>query len=180
MGQTGGGSRFGRHALGEKPGLLQDKLVVQQGQSLRGNGGDIARAAAHILVGKVDLLLGGDGRLELLDFKASERSTDPVLLATYEDQLCTYAHVLEQRYGKRPERLLLYWTAEADKSTALMEMPYVPEKVEAAGRRFDNVVAKIKAREFRITSVPEAKICKECDLKMICHAEGIISREARG
>jgi len=24
--------------------------------------------------------------------------------------LCTYAHILEQRYGKRPDRLLLYWT----------------------------------------------------------------------
>ena len=64
------------------------------------------------------------------------------LLATYEDQLCTYAHILERRHGKRPERLLLYWTAEANKADALMEMPYTPEKVDGAGRRFDSVVAK--------------------------------------
>ena len=31
----------------------------------------------YILAGKVDLLLGSDGKLELLDFKTSERSTDP-------------------------------------------------------------------------------------------------------
>jgi DNA helicase-2/ATP-dependent DNA helicase PcrA len=134
----------------------------------------------YILVGKVDLMLGSDGKLELLDFKASERSTDPLLLATYEDQLCTYAHILERRHGKRPERLLLYWTAEAQKADALMEMPYAAEKVDDAGQRFDAVVAKIQARDFRVSRVPERKVCKECDLRGVCHSEGIISREARG
>ena len=130
----------------------------------------------YILVGKVDLLLGSDGKLELLDFKTSERSSDPALLATYEDQLCTYAHILERRYGKRPERLLLYWTAEESKSDALMEMPYTPEKVKGAGRRFDRVVAKIEAGSFRVTHVPERKVCKECDLKAFCAEEGVIQR----
>lgn len=31
----------------------------------------------YILSGKVDLLLGGDGKLELLDFKTSPRPTEP-------------------------------------------------------------------------------------------------------
>lgn len=132
----------------------------------------------YILVGKVDLLMGGDGKLELLDFKTSERSADPKLLATYEDQLCTYAHVLEQRQGNYPERLLLYWTAEPDKGDALMEIPYRRENVEAAGRRFDHVVSSIQARDFTVTQVPEPKVCKECDLKSLCSAEGVI-RERR-
>jgi DNA helicase-2/ATP-dependent DNA helicase PcrA len=106
----------------------------------------------YILVGKVDLLLGSDGKLELLDFKTSERSTDPLMLANYEDQLCTYAHILERRNGKRPERLLLYWTAETNKADALMEMRYTPEKVDGAGQRFDAVVAKIQARDFRVSA----------------------------
>jgi DNA helicase-2/ATP-dependent DNA helicase PcrA len=46
----------------------------------------------YILTGKVDLLLGGDGKLELLDFKTSPRPKDsPELIAAYERQLCTYA-----------------------------------------------------------------------------------------
>jgi len=54
----------------------------------------------YILTGKVDLLLGGDGRLELLDFKTSPRPVhSPALLTSYERQLCTYAHILETRYG---------------------------------------------------------------------------------
>lgn len=34
-----------------------------------------------------------------------------------------------------------------------------------------------KAREFTVTAPPEAAICKKCDLKMLCHAEGILRRE---
>jgi CRISPR/Cas system-associated exonuclease Cas4 (RecB family) len=50
--------------------------------------------------------------------------------------------------------------------------------VEEAGRYFDETVRRIQAREFAVTTPPEAGICKECDLKMLCHAEGIIQRSA--
>ena len=135
----------------------------------------------YILAGKVDLLLGGDGKLELLDFKTSPRPKDsPELIAAYERQLCTYAHILERRHGRHVDRLFLYWTSEARKEDALMVLPYDPRRVDAAGRHFDETVRRIQAREFAVTTPPEAAICKECDLKMLCHAEGIISREARG
>lgn len=134
---------------------------------------------SYILSGKVDLLLGSDGKLELLDFKTSPRPTDsPELIAAYERQLCTYAHILEHRHGRRVDRLLLYWTAEPRKQDALMVLPYDPERVEEAGLYFDRTVRRIHAREFAVTTTPEATICKECDLRMLCHAEGIISREA--
>jgi len=130
----------------------------------------------YILVGKVDLLLGSDGKLELLDFKTSPRPKDsPELIAAYERQLCTYAHILEQRHGKRVERLLLYWTSEPRKEDALMVLPYDPQKVEEAGRHFDETVRRIQARAFAVTTPPEAAICKECDLRMLCRSEGIIT-----
>jgi len=129
----------------------------------------------YILIGKIDLLMGGDGRLELLDFKTSPKPVDsPELLATYERQLCTYAHILEKRYGKRPDRLLLYWTAEEKKSEALMQFPYRRELVDEAARDFDSVVRKIKSKDFQIITVPESKICKECDLRSYCVNEGTI------
>jgi DNA helicase-2/ATP-dependent DNA helicase PcrA len=127
----------------------------------------------YILTGKVDLLMGGDGKLEILDFKTSERVNDPELIAAYERQLCTYAHILERRHGKRPERLLLYWTAEPRKQDAVMEFPYRPELVDEAGRYFDEVVGRIQAADFRIVRVPERKVCKECDLRSLCAAEGL-------
>jgi ATP-dependent exoDNAse (exonuclease V) beta subunit len=129
----------------------------------------------YIPTGKVDLLLGGDGRLELLDFKTSPRPAhSPVLLAGYERQLCTYAHILQTRYGKRPDRLLLYWTAEPHKQDALMEFPYRPERVAAAGAYFDQVVAKILQKDFTMLAPPEPNICKECDFRRYCAGEGTI------
>jgi DNA helicase-2/ATP-dependent DNA helicase PcrA len=69
-----------------------------------------------ILVGKVDLLLGGDGKLELLDFKSQPRpSENDERIPSYYQQLCTYSHILETRDGRRPERLMLYWTGEPRK-----------------------------------------------------------------
>jgi DNA helicase-2/ATP-dependent DNA helicase PcrA len=130
----------------------------------------------YILAGKVDLLLGGDGRLELLDFKTSPRPKDgPALIAAYERQLCTYAHILERRHGRHVDRLLLYWTSEPRKQDALMVLPYDPKRVEEAGRYFDETVRRIQAREFAVTTPPEAAICKECDLRMLCRSEGIIT-----
>jgi len=130
----------------------------------------------YILAGKVDLLLGGDGKLELLDFKTSPRPKDsPELIAAYERQLCTYAHILERRHGRHVDRLLLYWTSEARKEDALMVLPYDPRRVEEAGLHFDETVRRIQAREFAVTMPPEAVICKECDLRMLCRSEGIIT-----
>jgi len=135
----------------------------------------------YILAGKVDLLLGGDGRLELLDFKTSPRPKDsPELIAAYERQLCTYAHILERRHGRHVDRLLLYWTSEPRKQDALMVLPYDSRRVEEAGRHFDETVRRIQAQEFEVKTPPEAAICKECDLRRLCHAEGIISKEAQG
>jgi DNA helicase II / ATP-dependent DNA helicase PcrA len=126
----------------------------------------------YILMGKVDLLMGTDNKLELLDFKTSPKpAVSKNLLWDYERQLCTYAHIIERRYSKRPERLLVYWTSEEKKKDALMEFPYRPQLVEEAGRHFDEVVGKIEAKDFRVAKRPEAGICKECDVRYYCYKE---------
>ena len=130
----------------------------------------------YILGGKVDLLLGGDGKLELLDFKTSPRPKDsPDLLSAYERQLSTYAHILERRHGRRVDRLLLYWTSEKNKDDALTVFPHHSERIEEAGRYFDHVVARIQNEDFQVTHPPEAGICKECDLRRLCRNDGIIA-----
>ena len=129
----------------------------------------------YILTGTVDLLLGGDGKLELLDFKTSPRPKDtPDLIAAYERQLCTYAYIVEQRYGRRVDRLLLYWTSEERREDALMVLPYLSHQVQEAGQHFDETVHRIRAGEFSVATPPEVAICGECDLRMLCHAEGVI------
>ncbi len=130
----------------------------------------------YILAGKVDLLMGSDGRLELLDFKTSPRpKNSPELIAAYHRQLCTYAHILERRHGRRVDRLLLYWTSEPRKQDALMDLPYDAMQVEEAGMYFDETVRRIQAHQFAVITPPEASICKECDLNRLCRNDGIIT-----
>jgi hypothetical protein len=49
--------------------------------------------------------------------------------------------ILEQRYCKRPDRLLLYWTSEAKKEDALWSFPQA-RSGRGAGSHFDGVVRK--------------------------------------
>ena len=130
---------------------------------------------SYILTGKVDLLLGKDDKLELLDFKSQPRpAVDVARLDHYYQQLLVYAHILEHRYHKYPERLGLYWTGEAKRDDALMVFPYKPERVTAAGEYFDSVVAHIQARDFAVKQLPEKKVCAECDIRSYCNKQGTI------
>ena len=132
----------------------------------------------YILAGKIDLLLGGDGKLELLDFKTAPRPKEsPDLLSAYGRQLCTYAHILEDRHKKKVDRLILYWTSEASKKDAMMILPYDHKEAELAGKHFDEVVSRIEKKEFDVKKPPEAGICLECDLRTLCKAEGIIKKD---
>lgn len=131
----------------------------------------------YILMGKIDLLMGADDKLELLDFKTAPKPKDsPDLITTYHRQLCTYANILEKHRGRRPERLFLYWTSEKLKRDALMEFPYDRDMVQEADRYFDAVIRKIQTKAFVVAKVPEAAICKECDFSRYCASDGLFKQ----
>jgi len=133
----------------------------------------------YILSGSVDLLMADDGSLEILDFKASKRPpAGHFSLETYYQQLCIYAHILQSRLNRTPDRLLLYWTAESELSQALMEFPYDAADVKEAINHFDEIVRKIQALDFQVITTPEKSTCKECDFKSFCVAKGTIDRKA--
>lgn len=124
----------------------------------------------YIITGKVDLLLGKDNKLEVLDFKSQPRPhlSDPIL-ERYSKQLNLYAYILRERYRKEPERLYIYWTAEDKRKDALMEIDYDPKLVEKVGNHFDSVAKCILNRDFEIKNWPDkTKICKECDFRFYC------------
>ena len=132
----------------------------------------------YILSGKIDLLLGEDEKLELLDFKSQPRpAQDDARLKGYYRQLLIYAHILEQRYDRHPERLYLYWTGEERREDALMCFPYEPERVAEAGAHFDRVVARILAEDFAVRQAPEVRVCKECDFRTYCAGERTIKQK---
>lgn len=129
----------------------------------------------YILTGAVDLLLADDGSLEVLDFKSQARPDDGErVLRTYYQQLCIYAHILEQRRGRQPDRLLLYWTAERTRERALMSFDYRPDDVVGAVAHFDAVVAEVQAQQFDVLQLPPRTVCKECDFRSYCVSTGTI------
>jgi DNA helicase-2/ATP-dependent DNA helicase PcrA len=133
----------------------------------------------YILTGAVDLLLADDGAMEVLDFKSLRRpkDDDPIVSAYYQ-QLCIYAHILESRRGRRPDRLLLYWTGERTREAALMSFEYRPEDVAGAVEHFDEVVAAVQAQRFEVIVPPDPGICKACDFRAYCVLAGTIDAKA--
>lgn len=124
----------------------------------------------YIINGKVDLLLGKDDKLEVLDFKSQQKPVrGDAMLEKYRYQLHVYTHILKERYNKEPERLYLYWTGEENRKDALMEINYNEKLVEAAGKHFDAVARCIICKDFDIKTKPDkTKVCKECDFKYFC------------
>lgn len=80
----------------------------------------------------------------------------------------------EQRRGRLPERLFLYWTEEEHKKDALMEISYRPELIEKTNLYLDTIIANIQAKQFAVVTPPEWKVCKACDMHSLCKKEGLI------
>ena len=132
----------------------------------------------YILTGKVDLIMGADQHLEILDFKAQPRPPDgSPWLSSYHDQLMIYAHILQERYQKTPDQLVLYWTAEETREKAAMTFPYNPGQVEKASRRFDAIAHQILEHDFDIKSFPQLRVCRECDLLAYCQPPGLSAKK---
>lgn len=127
----------------------------------------------YILTGQIDSLMRVKGKLHLLDFKTGQKQRQTLeQLEAYERQLCTYAHIIEQRGEELPERLFIYWTGEERRQDALMEVYYQPEEAKRAGRYFDTIVANIHSRAF--AAKPGPRSCIACNLRSICMKEGIL------
>lgn len=130
----------------------------------------------YILHGAIDLVLGEDGELEVLDFKGQKRPDDNhPMIETYYKQLCIYAHILEERKKVRPTKLHIYWTGESDKNRALMSFDYIPEDVANAAAHFEQVVRAIQEEKFDVTDAPDMKVCNECDFKSYCESKGTLT-----
>ncbi len=169
---------IGENAKASAQGQVRDYFAENRNQMHRVTETEVdvsLEKEGYILTGAVDLLLADDGAMEVLDFKAAQRPRDgdPVL-RTYYQQLCIYAHILEARRGRRPDRLLLYWTGERTRRAALMSFDYRPEDVTGAVAHFDEGVVAVQAQRFEVAVPPDRRICKECDFRSYCISQGTI------
>lgn len=123
----------------------------------------------YIIKGKVDLIEGKDDTVEIVDFK-SEKKPDMELdrdrLEQYRNQLNVYAHIVEEKTGKKVSKMKLYYTGE-ENSNPIIEFPYRKKDMEKTIESFDNIVHKIMDKDFTQCS-SDAKVCQNCDFRFYC------------
>jgi len=123
----------------------------------------------YIIEGKVDLVKGENGTVEIVDFK-SEKKPDLIKhadrLEQYRRQLHIYAHLIEERTGQKVSKMHLYYTGE-ENGIPTITYPYTKTAVEGTIAAFDETVHKIMKKDFRKCS-NDMKVCKNCDFRFYC------------
>lgn len=130
----------------------------------------------YILKGKIDLVEGEKGTVELVDFKSGEKpdvnTTDEhkrKILNQYRRQLEVYAYLIEQRYGHKVSAMHLYYPKE-ESGNPRITYRYQAQNIENTIEAFDDVVKKIENKEFSMKGVRRnEKNCSECDLRFYCN-----------
>ena len=124
----------------------------------------------YIIDGKIDLVKGVDGTVEIVDFK-SERKPDMVKmrerLEHYRRQLQIYAYLIEQRTGQKVSKMHLYYTGE-ENGNPIITYPYTRTAIEGTVAAFDDTVHKILRKDFK-HRCDDAKTCKNCDFRYYCN-----------
>lgn len=124
----------------------------------------------YILIGTVDLIRGDGDTVEIVDFK-SEKKPENLLNSDsaerYKRQLEVYAHLVEEKTGKKVCRMHIYYTGEEnDEPTVTFEKS--KESIDKTIKSFDEVVTKIQKHDYSKQS-NSLKLCRECDMRYYCH-----------
>ncbi|MBQ6143371.1 MAG: ATP-dependent helicase [Clostridia bacterium] len=123
----------------------------------------------YIIEGKIDLIRGENGTIEIVDFK-SEKKPDLVKqserLEQYRRQLHIYAHLIEERTGQKVSKMHLYYTGE-ENGVPTITYPYTKTAIEGTMAAFDDTVKKIMNKEYN-RCADDRKVCKNCDFRFYC------------
>lgn len=123
----------------------------------------------YIIEGKIDLVKGENGTVEIVDFK-SEKKPDMVKMAErleqYRRQLHVYAHLIEERTGQKVSKMHLYYTGE-ENGVPTITYPYTKSAIEGTIAAFDDTVHKIMKKDYR-QCTNNAETCRNCDFRFYC------------
>ncbi len=123
----------------------------------------------YIIEGKIDLIRGKGDTVEIVDFK-SEQYPDKIKrqekIEQYINQLRVYAHLVEERTGKKVSKMHIYYTSEKGDTPTVTAL-YDRADVEKTIAEFDKTVHKIMARDFQEHS-GDPNVCQNCDFRHYC------------
>ena len=127
----------------------------------------------YILAGKIDLIRGNDGSLEIIDFKSEKRpdtEQESEYFARYKRQLQVYAYLVEKKTGQNVTKMSLYYTGETDKSP-VVSFPFVDSDIASTISDLDAIVQKIQSKDFSRRS-SDLTTCHNCDFRFYCNKVG--------
>ena len=87
-------------------------------------------------------------------------------LERYRRQLHIYAHLVEERTGRKVSKMHLYYTGE-DGGVPTITYPYTKSAVEGTLASFDDTIHKIMKKDFRHCA-DDPKVCAGCDFRFYC------------
>ena len=127
----------------------------------------------YILLGKVDLIRGEGDTVEIVDFK-SEKKPD-ILIETeqinrYRRQLEVYAHLIEEKTGKKVSKMHLYYTGE-ENGVPTVTFNKSQGLIDKTIKEFDAVVERIQSKDFS-GRAKDKTMCDNCDMRHYCRRKG--------
>ena len=123
----------------------------------------------YIIEGKIDLIKGENGTVELVDFKSEKKPDifkEGERLEQYLRQLHIYAHLVEGRTGQKVSKMHLYYTGE-ESGVPTITYPYIKTAVDGTIAAFDETVHQIMRKEYG-HKAKSKKTCEDCDFRFYC------------
>jgi DNA helicase II / ATP-dependent DNA helicase PcrA len=123
----------------------------------------------YILKGSVDLIVGEDNTVEVIDFKSEKKpdmEKDAERIQHHKRQLEVYAHLIEERTDHKVSKMHLYFTG-VESGVPTISFNKDGKSIGSTVKVFDDIVNRIESKDFGIAERP-AKTCVDCDMKAYC------------
>ncbi|MBL1320705.1 MAG: ATP-dependent helicase [Methylophaga sp.] len=123
----------------------------------------------YILKGSVDLIVGEDNTVEVIDFKSEKKpdmEKDAERIKHHQRQLEVYAHLIEGRTGHKVSKMHLYFTGE-DTGIPTISFNKDGGSINNTVKVFDQIVNRIENKDFALSERP-TKTCVDCDMRAYC------------
>ena len=129
----------------------------------------LANLPEFIMQGVVDLIENHGEYLEIIDYKTGPKPdiiTNPEKIAHYKRQLEVYAYLVGKRFGKRVNRMSLYYTNCKD-GDPLITFEWSRESIEKAVSEITEIIRKIETKNFD-GGVKNGYACAYCEMRHLC------------
>lgn len=123
----------------------------------------------YILQGVVDLIEGEGDTVEIVDYKTGPKPDivgHPERVEHYRKQLEIYSYLIEKRYGKKVNRMHLYYT-NCQNNDPLITFEWTQDAIDSTISEISETIRNIEDKKFN-GSATNSYACSFCDMRFVC------------